>query len=234
MPLRFASTSGDITSFHSRDVFHYPKIKLRNLWPNNFIFCFLLVSDTSYYISVCYFNGNTSFKQHIYNTKWLFFFISSLSLKPIYVQCLEEWFCTRKKDLVRVCGKFKVYIIHELISNFVTLLNADAPLHKSLKLLRFYFMFINVLFQNFSLVFRIAFCIHARLSSNYIYFATFSLFLTVLSRFVRHCFMLFWICVTPTAFPVLNSHNSHNSQNMVTSLSNIKHNLLNKKKITHY
>jgi len=41
-------------------------------------------------------------------------------------------------------------------------------------------MLINVLFQNFSLVFRIAYFILARNSSDYIYFASVSVFLTVL------------------------------------------------------
>jgi len=62
-----------------------------------------------------------------------FVFISSLSLEPIYVQCLEELFCTLKKDLVAICEQFNVCIFHELSSNFVTLLNSDASLHKPLK-----------------------------------------------------------------------------------------------------
>ena len=47
-------------------------------------------------------------------------------------------------------------------------------------MLRFYLMFINVLFQNLSLVFPIAYYIRARHSSDYIHFASASVFLTVL------------------------------------------------------
>jgi len=32
-----------------------------------------------------------------------------------------------------ICGQFNVYIFHELSSNYVTLLNADAFLYMSLK-----------------------------------------------------------------------------------------------------
>jgi hypothetical protein len=51
-----------------------------------------------------------------------FVFIFSLSLKPIYVQCLEHLFYTPMKDLVAICGQFNVYIFRELSSKFVILI----------------------------------------------------------------------------------------------------------------
>jgi hypothetical protein len=69
------------------------------------------------------------FKQQISNTKCFVMFSNLLySLKSIYVQCLEEVFYTLMKDFVEICEQFNVCLFHELNSNFVTFLNADASL----------------------------------------------------------------------------------------------------------
>jgi hypothetical protein len=70
------------------------------------------------------------FKQKISNTKSLVMFSNlPYSLKPIYVQRLEELFYTLMKDLVAICEQFNVYIFHDLSSTFVTVRNTDASLY---------------------------------------------------------------------------------------------------------
>jgi hypothetical protein len=74
---------------------------------------------------------------------------------------MEELLFMFMKDLVAICEQFNVYVFHELSSDFVTLSNADASLHKFFKMFIIYFVLINVWFQNFFLVFRIAYYIYA-------------------------------------------------------------------------
>jgi hypothetical protein len=169
-------------------------------------------------------------KQKISYSKCLVMFSNlPYSLKHIYVKCLEEMFYALMKDLVAMCEQFNIYIFHELSSNFIILPNADASsLQKPLKMLRFYPMLINVLFQNFFLVFRIAYyTVYMLVTLQIIYISSLLPFSKrFISRFFRPWIMLFRIWITATAFPALTSHNSHSSQSTITYLFNITFNLL--------
>jgi hypothetical protein len=79
-----------------------------------------------------------------------------------------------------LCKHFNVYVFNELSSNFLTVSNADASIFTFLKRFIFYFVLINVWFQIFSPVFRMVYYIHALHSSDHIYIAGTSGFLTLL------------------------------------------------------
>ena len=130
-----------------------------------------------------------------------FVFISSLSLKHIYVQCLKELFYTFMKDLVEISGQFNVYIFHKWSSEFLTLLNATASLKKSSKCYAFISCLLMFCFKTSPLCFE--FLIIQMLDIFQIIYIYLHIYIASVSDFLT---VLFYICQTLN-YAVLNLYN---------------------------